>query len=403
MSRYVNFVTNIGEIGEAFTIIKRIREDLSSLVPYYFAEESEIGIKVHQGIERIDALLLKHGNPYMLSSQINHELLSAENVEYAMTHKKYPEQASPTNDLLVKEMQEIFEIEDYFHSVVSEIWKNTITDFEQFRNGDDFAFVGHSTGGAGAFLPGTQGHRNTAYNNIVYMSCSLFTHELMDMYNAKVALILDVDKDSFICASDFDCATRETDWPRSVKTVKVMGDRAVLSGYTSSEKVVSRITPPQPILDKNLATCVQENGEILNYDNRKVYNEVVLDKTRARPRGILMVTNGCDLVIEEYLAAVKMRERYNCKIKIANKSTYRKKAGLTPYTARELSLLEHQTAALINPANKIYHFLSSEEISDLVDDYIEEVVMVAGYEETVKDMIIDAVMQMKEVSRKRAL
>ena len=111
------------------------------------------------------------------------------------------------------------------------------------------------------------------------------------------------------------------------------------------------------------------------YNYNALTNEIVLDRSKTKRTGALLISNGCDLLLSEYW----ILKENNIPFKCINRGLYREKKGYTNYTKEEyeefikkIEIMPEQTKK-INP-----EFLKS---------YYEEVVLKMNYSQEIVEII----------------
>jgi len=314
-----------------------------------------------------------------VSSHILGDLLNENNVEYCFKHGKYPEDASKLGMKFERDLKSIFELEERLRKVSLEKWKTSLTSFNDIENGESFMVVGHST----SFLPGTPEFSNYRENNYskLYLSCSLFSDKEFNTFNGnKTVYMVDVGEDNYISSSSFDTVTEDTDFSSidTLKEIQVNGNSHFIKvGYTyDMNKSVTAISTPELILEWSLNRELKENGELFKYE-KGLTNEIVLDRTKSRVVGGLLFSDGCDLLLDEYLHF----KEYNIRFKCLNKGIYREKCGLSAYT-------EEEFVNFLEALQKLDVYMSYGRISpNSLLGYYNEVVKPMKYSEEIESMI----------------
>ena len=120
---------------------------------------------------------------------------------------------------------------------------------------------------------------------------------------------------------------------------------------------------------------LKDSGELYRYNS--LTNEVVLDRTKTKMRGAILLSNGCDLLLGEYLQLKSLGVKFKC----INKGLYRQKSNIPPYTDEEYN---NFLISLDNLDDVIRRYNVSYE--DLFDFY-QEVVIPMKYDERVMNDI----------------
>lgn len=318
------------------------------------------------------------------------DLLAPENFEYCFKNGKYPDNSSKIGMDFENEIKKIFVLEENLRAVAVESWKNKLTKFENIVNGDDFMIVGH----ASSYLPGTPdfvNYRENKYNR-QFLSCSLLSGKEFNTFNKlKIVYVVDVNDENYISSSSFDSVTSETSLRAfgTMKEIKVDGDTHYINvGYSYDyNKSVTSISTPDLIEKLSIKREILQNGELFSYDNL-LTNEIVLDRTTTKVDGAVLISNGCDLVLREYLFLKSNGINFKC----LNKGLYRRKVGLSDYTDKEFNEF-----ILSLPTMKEY--LDFYDISyDILIDYYYEVVLPMRYSDEILQIIQNELLKYVDIS-----
>jgi len=306
-------------------------------------------------------------------------LLSESNVSYCFKHKEYPKDASQIGEKFESDIKKIFALEEKLKNYSVLKWKNRLTRFDDIVNGAPFMVVGH----ASYLLPGTKncGHYRANMYSKLYLSCSLLSDKEFNTFNSiKTVFVTEIDDNNYISSSSFDSVTSDVTIPafETLKQIEDHGDiHYVKVGYSNDmKKVVTSISTPELIEQFTLEKELRENGELFKYDN-SLTNEIVLDRTTTNVTGALLLSNGCDLLINEYL----FLKQNNMKFKCLNKGLYREQNGLSQYTDKELNIF-------LQNMKKLDEMVISGSLDySLLLDYYNEVVIPMDYCKEILDMI----------------
>lgn len=332
-----------------------------------------------KALQVIEQFKLKYENLSAVSSLILKDLLEPYPFEYCYKHGNYPEDASSLGIQFENDLKNIFKLEDELRLVALENWKNELTNFDDIENGEDFIVVGH----AAYFSPGTPDFSNyrAGEHSKQFLSCTLFSDKELNTFNQiKTVFITNVDQDNYISSSSEDSVTgefRSTSF-ETLKEIKENGfSHYIKVGYTNNmHKAVTTISTPRLIEELSIKREVEENGSLFEYE-KSLTNEVVLDRTNTKISGALLISNGCDLLINEYLNFKKN----NIKFKCINKGLYKKKYGMDEYSEKEYNEFLNSISRLYNDIdNYIY---TNEELLG----YYNEVVVPMKYNSEITNMI----------------
>lgn len=299
-----------------------------------------------KALEMIESFKLKYENMHYISALILKDLLEPDNIEYCMQHGEYPLNCSTLGKEFEEDLKRIIKLEDELRKIAVESWKTDLTNFEDIKNGEDFMVVGHSS----FTLPGTKDNSNykTGQYSKQYLSCSLLSQrELNTFHGEKIVYLVDINNENYIASSCEDAVTTETNSPQfeTLKKISENGvDHYIKAGYNhDSSKAVTSISTPQLIEKLSVEREVGKNGELFNYRNL-LTNEVILDRTTTKVTGALLISKGCDLLIEEYLYLRKNNVNFKC----LNIGLYKEKFGYPSYNEKEYAEFLKKNSSLPN-------------------------------------------------------
>ena len=300
--------------------------------------------------------------PNDLSSKINAELLSPEVVnKLEPPYYHYPHDASPLGCKVEVLVNELFQFEDVVSNYVARVWGDGLGSFSSFENGKDFSFVATATDNPEQF-PGGPYYRK---NGHAYTSATLFTNQMMDSFmDKKLLLTTEVSSSNLLGMSEVDIATREEMYP-GLKTIgKTDNGYYIDAGYSFSGNVCTKLLTPD-LLEKRRLTLNAEQGSSVN--------EVILDKEKTNYTGMVLLSDGCDCLIGEYLSAVQARRSMGLEFKCLNKELYREADIIMPERLEELG----------NSIDLSIEFCQNnygvEQTKEILEGYVQEVVLPMHY------------------------
>ena len=313
------------------TLIKGYIKTLKKVLT--LLKEYEGNIEYLEALEIICQFEEKYPDLKVIAEQVLNDLLKPVNVEYVIEHKEYPKDASLIGLCFEQDLKQIILLEEHLKNLSIEKWQN-LTNFEDIVNGEDFIIVGH----AAYQLPGVNDENINDKNNInrpQYLSCSLFSEkELNTFQNEKIVYVTNVNEANYISSSYTDSVTSDYSDESflTLKTIKVGGEEHHIKvGYsTDYNECVTSIMTPKIVEMLSIKREIEENGEMYNYTNSQT-NEIVLDRTTTKIKGVLLISNGIDLLFGEY---IHLRNK-NLDFKCLNKGLYREKNNQEAYTEEE--------------------------------------------------------------------
>lgn len=180
-----------------------------------------------------------------------------------------------------------------------------------------------------------------------YMSTSLVTSKTMGLFNENTGNNFGfiIKPKNIVSASEHDTFTNNS---------PVINDymEVFLDGNTPPIKL------PWEIEEECIKQTIDNSGEMLNYDNRTVYSEIVVDEYEIG--AMYYMSNGEGELAPNYEAAKKMSEERGIELKELDISKAREKQGLEPMTEGM------QRQFLLNILRK--NFMSEEQIEKMMAD-----------------------------------
>ena len=342
-------------------------------------QEYEQNIEYENALNELKLFEEKYPDLSEVSYQILEDLTSAYCINYFYEFKKYPSDASQMGKEFESDLKKIIILEEKLKELAIEKWKH-LTKYEDIENGKDFMIVGH----AAYLFPGLSSENQNDKNNIYrpqYISCSLFSqNELNTFQNLKIVYITDVNEDNYISSSYVDSVTSDLSDESflTLKTINVDGkEHHIKVGYSMlKDEGVTTIMTPKIVEMLSLKREIEENKEMYSYEKSQT-NEIVLDRTKTINNGILLISNGCDLLIREYI----FLKEHNLEFKCINKGLYRRKNNQTEYTEKEYN-------DFLKELDKIDYMIIQNMISiDFLKNYYNDVVLNMNYSSEVLNII----------------
>ena len=338
-------------------------------------EDNNIYIEAYKKLKEFKN---KYSNMYDVYNKILNDLLSSENVEYCVKNGKYKEDASLVGLEFERDLRELFALEKKCRDYSIKLWERDLTSYDNIINGEKFMTLVH----ASYFEPGVKGDANYHDNKYSkqYLSCSLMSdRELNTFSDAKTLFVMEINNDNYIASSFVDSVTSESTTPNfnTLKEIDVNGSKHYIdAGYINDTKSsVTSISSPKMIEELSVERELKDSGELYRYNSQT--NEVVLDRTKTKMRGAILLSDGCDLLLGEYLQLKSLGVKFKC----INKGLYRQKSNIPPYTEEEYNNF----------------FISLDSLDDVIERYnvsyedlfgfYQEVVIPMKYDERVMNDI----------------
>ena len=370
--RYFNYSKSEDLNGIPTTIkeyIKQLDFDLD-----YLTEKSPNKAIYLPFYDKLLDFRIKYSNLKKVQNQITNDLLSASNVEYCFRNGKYADDASKLGVEFSKDLSEIFEYEESLREYTAKVWENSLTNFDDIVNGERFMIVGHSS----SFLPGLKGDYNYSKHRTKYLSCSLFSNLELNTYrDSCLIFVVDVNNDNYLASSPKDCFTGDSSEPsiHTVKEIEKDGNKCYIDTGSGDEfwRVVTTIETPQMIEELNVKRDLEVNKKLYDYNNI-LCNEIVLYRDTTKCKGAVILSNGCDVLIDKYLYLKEQDIPFKC----INKGLYRVQKGLKEYSDDDYEKFTKDLETLDQKISNGY--VTTKQLND----YYEEVVIPMKYDDRVK-------------------
>lgn len=348
--------------GDLFRIVREFRSIMQEYDYGQFLDDEKRDIE--KFYSEVTSFLDEFDLPFSndLSSKINTELLSPEVVnKLEPPYYHYPHDASPLGCKVEVLVNELFQFEDVVSNYVARVWGDGLGSFSSFENGKDFSFVATATDNPEQF-PGGPYYRK---NGHAYTSATLFTDQMMDSFmDRKLLLVTEVSSSNLLGMSEVDIATREGMNP-GLKTIGKIDDGYYIdAGYSFSGNVCTKLLTPDLLEKRRLALNAEQGPSI---------NEVILDKEKTKYTGIILLSDGCDCLIDEYLNAVQAKSSMGLEFKCLNKELYREPEIIMPERLEELG---NSIDLSIEFCQNCY---GVEQTKEILEGYVQEVVLPMHY------------------------
>ncbi len=348
--------------GDLFRIVKEFRSIMQEYDYDRFLDDEKRDIE--KFYSEVTSFLDEFDIPFPndLSSKINAELLSPEVVnKLEPPYYHYPHDASPLGCRVEVLANELFQFEDVVSNYVARVWDEDVGSFSSFENGKKFSFVATATDNPEQF-PGGPYYRK---NGHAYTSATLFTNQMMDSFmDRKLLLTTEVSSSNLLGMSEVDIATREGMNP-GLKTIgKTDNGYYIDAGYSFSGNVCTKLLTPDLLEKRRLA---------LNAEQVPSINEVILDKEKTKYTGIILLSDGCDCLIDEYLNAVQARSSMGLEFKCLNKELYREPEIIMPERLEELG------NSIDLSIEFCQNYYGVEQTKEILEGYVQEVVLPMHY------------------------
>lgn len=346
--------------------IKSLIKELTLLVEY------EKDLEYVNALEVLNKFEQKYSDLSKVQKQILDDLCSPYCVEYCFTNGTYPEHASELGEEFNEELNKIILLEENLRLLAVRKYEKDITNFVDIVNGEDFLVVGH----ASILKPGLQEDNNL--QRVQYLSTSIFSNKEFNTFQGeKIVYLVNVNSDNLVSSSYVDSVTYETNEPSFLALKNINENRYIKVGYTYDvNECVTSIMTPRLVEMLSVKREVEENNEMYEYKKSQT-NEIVLDRNNTFIKGILLIGNGCDLLMGEY---IKLKEN-NQEFKCINKGLYRLKNNQSEYN-------EEEYKEFIERLDGLELLIVQGVITkDILENYYNEVVLNMNYSEEILNII----------------
>lgn len=204
-----------------------------------------------------------------------------DSLSYILDENRISEIEKQYNDLLEQYPTDLKRIEDYLRNlqkIILDDWRVGTTKLEDYKPGDKFRFVGHST---------NQEKFDGEFSSRL-VSCSLFTEEFTDTYRSGVGFLFE-----------------------PVNIIGADGEDMYVDNYTDSDDniLVSTSIPPISSIGKVLSK-LKHNKEKQKEEGKtgSVYSEVIIEGFN--PIGIFCFTLGEKELSFNYQSALKLQQQF---------------------------------------------------------------------------------------------
>ena len=270
-----------------------------------------------------------------------------------------------------QDMSLFVNLEKSTRNISYKILKKEITMPHQFYPQQGFTFIVH--------VP-TEGTNNDIDENFKVTSASLITDRSMGLYDdgyGKFGYILDFDLENFIVSSTADLYSSL--YPQD----EYDNEDYYLQFYKNDMYVIETdddlfqmsetcVAIPHYMEQVNANTTVESNGELLNYDEVEIYNEIVLlNNDKLKKVGVFVRTVGDKNFNADYIKAMNLAQKTNLPLIEIDKSLYRQKAGLKPLTPAETKSVVNNVARRIKKNPELYTIFQ-EKYKELLEAYAKE-------------------------------
>lgn len=372
--RKFNYITDYSLINTSIKgYITELEKELAILIDTEV--DNSVYIEMYRELKKFKD---KYHDMIDIYNKILKDLLSNENVEYCIKNGKYKIDASLAGMEFEKDLKEIFLLEEKCRNHSIKSWEKDLTNYDNIENGSDFKIAVH----ASYLLPGTieeKNYRSNRYSS-QYLSCSLITDKELNTFNSmNIVFVMDVNDDSYIASSYMDAVTADLNSPNfnTLKEITINGEKHYIKiGFTNDrDKAVTMINTPKTIEKLSIERELKTSSELYRYNS--LTNEIILDRTKTKVHGAILLSNGCDLLLEEYLHLKNLGIKFKC----INKGLYRQKNNIPPYTEKEYN---NFLTSLDNLDDIINKYNIPE---DILSNFYQEVIIPMKYDERVMNDI----------------
>lgn len=287
---------------------------------------------------------------------------------------------------LSKDSTRIEKTEKNLNHIMKKVWENTLTDVNEFQNGEEFNFIIHNFY-SGQPIEDSLNQMETMRKDRI--SCSYITSSFIGIYSDKMRRCgLIYPKDSTIIVSgDRDLYTNEYDEGNQIK----------------NREHSSNICSPQ-YLEKKGIEETKKSGESFDFSSQ--YDEVLIDFQK-KPVSFYIIGYGEKDINVDYNHLKELSQKYGIPLKEIDMMEYREKKGLEPlddiskkyitshllYSYLNINLDGNNNTELLNYCNKvidqIYNQVSQNFILLKKSNNLSRENMIIKLEEILKENNID--------------
>lgn len=257
-----------------------------------------------------------------------------------------------------------------YNEYVRELWKKEMTNPKEYKEGESFKFAVHNL------------TKDDFYDEFAteLVSGLLITNKIMGQCGkSNVGFIL--APHNMEAAMPYDLYTNNDYYKKSFYYEDYKN-----RDYSKAFPKPAIMLPSEVLENEMVTKTIVENGEILNYDKKSVFPEMVF--TSWLPTAIYTVTNGEKEINPDYRRAQKLNEVYWFDFVDIDKSIYRMKNNLEPLTNEEQLKLALNLFEVTNT--------SKEKLYDLYKDIYELFLTLKRNSEYTSDRFINEFQKIKK-------
>ncbi|RRJ54778.1 hypothetical protein EHV15_34880 [Paenibacillus oralis] len=230
---------------------------------------------------------------------------------------------------LMEELNAFQRSENLIKDFTVKIWKEQLTSPHQYQEGQPFKFVAHCLTQDINFL-----EDETISQPL--LSASLLTEKHLGTYRYNYGFIYPVNFDNLFLISKADLYSNIFETENSAVDFfyhEHIGENQIL--MFTDQRSTKTMTPEQVELDC-LNRTQAENGELLNYDNRRIYSEILLYNNEANRRlAVFCIISGDRYYNGGFIRAREIADKLKLDLLVIDKAIYRERLGLTCLTEKE--------------------------------------------------------------------
>lgn len=252
-----------------------------------------------------------------------------DSLRYILDENRIKEIEKQYNDLLKQNPTGLDVIENYLkelQKIILDDWRAGITRIEDYKPGEKFKFIGHSTN--------AESIKGEFYSRLV--SCSLYTEEFTDTYRSGFGFLFE-----------------------PINIIGADGDDMYVDNYMDSDDniLVSTSIPPIASIGK-VIDIMRKNkrAQIDNGEEGNIYSEVIIKGFK--PIGIFCFTVGEKALSFNYQSALKLKEQYpHLPLVEIDLSLYKSLEELEPQKKRLIFEVEKSLNPRAQTRDKYYYDL----------------------------------------------
>lgn len=257
---------------------------------------------------------------------------------------------------LLEELNAFQRWENMIKEFAVRIWQEQLTNPQQYQEGQSFKFVAHCLTKGTNFLQGE-------ITAPPHLSASLLTERHLGTYGKRnYGFIYPVLFENLLLISKDDLYSNSF----AMEAPEVgffyyehIGEHQILM---FSELNSSKTITPEQIELECIRKTLEVNQELLNYDNRSIYNEILLHNNEySSPLAVFCIVNGDRHYNSDFTQAQRLAKELKLDLLVIDKALYRERLDLSCLTEKEKqNILEALTVKCLKLSFHLYSRMRDE-------------------------------------------